>query len=296
MNNIFYPNTSVLKNKLNIKDNKRLNAIESQIVMHKKTIIDQVMNISHGNDFNMERLKDIHHFLFDDIYDWAGTFRTNDIYRTEEVLGGKTMSFTESNQIEKQLLQIMKYYNSPRWNYQDISDEVKLHGWMELLSNLFQVHMFNEGNTYTSVAFALQFADKVGLQLNKEYFFENSKYLRDCLCLYCNGEGTNLMSFVSQAFQQEASPNLLELKSNIFEKMTIPEINKTFDSWLQEYNNPIINNYIHVNMRKVIAAMQEESYSSMELIKEKFMTVVDDLLDHDFRNEQFNEIEDNELE
>ncbi|WP_175492227.1 Fic family protein [Nitrosomonas sp. Nm34] len=69
-----YPDTSVLKNKLGITDEKVLEEAEREI-----TAIS--INYIKYNDppYNLEYLKKIHSTLFSELYDWAGEIRNVDI-------------------------------------------------------------------------------------------------------------------------------------------------------------------------------------------------------------------------
>ena len=71
-----YENTDILKNKLNIRDKKKLYNYERKIVLAKLYILRQ-KEIT-GN-FDIYHFINIHKFLFEDIYDFAGLFRTENI-------------------------------------------------------------------------------------------------------------------------------------------------------------------------------------------------------------------------
>lgn len=90
-NNIYYEGTEVLINNFNIKDKKILNYIENKIVtlnmavLHAKPL---------HKEFNAEHYKEIHKFLFSDIYEFAGdmneTEKTRNVFKKlqeEEYLG-----------------------------------------------------------------------------------------------------------------------------------------------------------------------------------------------------------------
>ena len=72
-NEYFYPGTNVIKNKLGIMDGNELDKVERETV-------DRKLSELHANpivgSFDMKHLCDIHKYLFGDIYDWAGEFRT----------------------------------------------------------------------------------------------------------------------------------------------------------------------------------------------------------------------------
>lgn len=71
-----YPNSSVLKNKFNIKNNKELEIAEREYT--SLSIAEVKINPIKGN-FDLKHLQDIHRHVFKDIYSWAGEFRTVNI-------------------------------------------------------------------------------------------------------------------------------------------------------------------------------------------------------------------------
>lgn len=71
-----YPGTNILVNKLNIHDNKTLKQAEEKIVATKLFVLRQNKMI--GN-FDVNHFMNIHKFLFEDIYPFAGKLRTENI-------------------------------------------------------------------------------------------------------------------------------------------------------------------------------------------------------------------------
>lgn len=75
-----YEGTTCLINKLDIRDEHRLAEAEAAIVLGKLTALKQ--RPVQGT-FNFEHYKQIHRFLFCDLYDWAGQIRDIDISKKE---------------------------------------------------------------------------------------------------------------------------------------------------------------------------------------------------------------------
>lgn len=70
IDNIYcYPNTNVLKNKLNIKDFEALSIAERKITSLNELAI---RNHPIQGNFDYKHLQDIHKNIFADIYAWAG--------------------------------------------------------------------------------------------------------------------------------------------------------------------------------------------------------------------------------
>ena len=71
-----YPGTSVLINKFDIRDEAKLNEVESVVVSARNA---EWLNGTEVSTFDFAHYKAIHYFLFSDLYDWAGQIRTVNI-------------------------------------------------------------------------------------------------------------------------------------------------------------------------------------------------------------------------
>lgn len=71
-----YPDTRVLKNKLDIHDFDELSLAERKLAKYRARELFESPIIGH---FDFTHLQKIHQYLFQDVYDWAGKVRTVDI-------------------------------------------------------------------------------------------------------------------------------------------------------------------------------------------------------------------------
>ena len=71
-----YPNSNVLKNKLDIMDATKLQKVETQLVLIK---LYELRQKGITGDFSPRHLIAIHLFIFGDLYPFAGKFRTENI-------------------------------------------------------------------------------------------------------------------------------------------------------------------------------------------------------------------------
>ena len=102
-----YPNSQILINKLNIQDEQELINIEAQLLIAGILDIHTIMDTLDFNDYMC--LKTIHHFLFEDLYSWAGEFRTVNIYKSERVLNGLSVTYSDYSRIDTDLLAIFNW-------------------------------------------------------------------------------------------------------------------------------------------------------------------------------------------
>lgn len=87
-----YESEPILKNKLDIHNKKLLEDAEADYVVYR--LKDLVLNPLQGN-YHTKHLLQMHYFIFQDLFDWAGQPRTISIYKEEDVLGGLSVEYSE---------------------------------------------------------------------------------------------------------------------------------------------------------------------------------------------------------
>lgn len=177
-----YDDVPVLKNLLHIKDEKLLLEAESNITYIKLLDIDNKIK---SDKFDYDRLKEIHFYIFGDIYEWAGKERGINIVKGERVLGGDTVRYSDTNDIERDINIAIRKLNNMRW--EELSIEETAEQFAKSIAMLWQVHPFREGNTRTVITFATQFAEYHGFRMNKSLLKENAAYVRDSLVKASDG-------------------------------------------------------------------------------------------------------------
>jgi len=93
-----YPNTEVLKNKFSVIDNEKLNTMEAEYTSTRlKEIIENPLK---GNfDLDLDHLCRMHDYIFQDLYDWSGQPRIINIEKSEPVLGGISIEYSDFQDI-----------------------------------------------------------------------------------------------------------------------------------------------------------------------------------------------------
>lgn len=151
----YYDDTDILINKMDIKDIDLLNEYERRIVSLKLLIIDHA---EFRQRFDKYRLKEIHSFLFSEIYDFAGEYR-------EENLAKDDFRFASCEFIEDELDRIL----NPIYDLEDLKglDEKELSDRLaDVMAELNVVHPFREGNGRTTREFVREIADELGFNLD----------------------------------------------------------------------------------------------------------------------------------
>lgn len=178
-----YEDIYVLKNLLNIKDEKQLEEAESNITYVKLLDIDK---LAENSDFSVDYIKTLHKYIFGDIYEWAGTFRTIPIVKGERVLGGDTVRYSFPNNIEKDLIEAIGNLKAVNWSELSIDETADF--FAKKIAAVWQVHPFREGNTRTIITYATQFAQAHGFTMDKQLLKESAGYARDALVKASDGQ------------------------------------------------------------------------------------------------------------
>lgn len=149
-----------LRNKLGITDYQELKAAERDIGYVK--LLDAESVIKSKCDITL--LKNIHKHIFEDIFDWAGEFRTVPVYKEEVVIPGISLEYAAPKDINKQLTQYLDEMNSANWQNMNIDDLTKQ--FVSYLAKIWRVHPFRDGNTRTTLTFANIFAREHGFEMD----------------------------------------------------------------------------------------------------------------------------------
>ena len=144
-----YENTNTLINKLNIRDSKVLQKYEAKITAAKLLALMQKGII--GN-FDVNHINSIHKYLFEDIYPFAGK------YRTENIAKG-VFRFAEWEYIEPELERLLDELKKENY-LENLSKEKLAERLADYLSELNVLHPYREGNGRTTREFIRELALK----------------------------------------------------------------------------------------------------------------------------------------
>ncbi|MBE7067370.1 MAG: hypothetical protein E7385_07460 [Ruminococcaceae bacterium] len=170
-----YEDVDVLKNRANIKNKEILKQVEADITnLTMSAIYEQTYE-----KFDINTLCDIHRTVFGQIYDWAGEFRTIQMVKYEDVLGGDTVQYAYPKDIKKELLATMKEID--KLKRREGNDHDVVFRLVRIIASIWHIHPFREGNTRTVIVFAVLLARKLGFEVNHDLFKEHSKYVRNAL-------------------------------------------------------------------------------------------------------------------
>ena len=174
-----YEKSEVLKNKLDIRKQEELDNAEADYVVYR--LKELAMNPLPGQ-YNTGHLLKMHHYIFQDLYEWAGEPRIISIYKEEDVLGGMSVEYSDPFDITKDIHFILSDMKQKPWK--DMDRKQASVEFCSSLARLWKVHPFREGNTRTTLTFCCQYADEIGLRINRKLFEKNSRYVRTALVAY----------------------------------------------------------------------------------------------------------------
>jgi cell filamentation protein len=152
-----YPGTDTLRNLANIRDPQELATFEAEAALRRG--LELLRRPIDGN-FDTAHLKAIHKHLFQDVYPWAGRFRTT-VLAKREFEGGPVTCFTAPHLLEHEAERIFKALHRaailrgvPPFKF---AREAAL-----LLAGLNTLHPFRGGNGRTQRAFLQAVARHAG--------------------------------------------------------------------------------------------------------------------------------------
>lgn len=141
-----YPDSNVLMNKLNIRDQMALSKIERKLAAWRLLELSENLQIG---DFDIQHFCSIHRYIFQDIYAWAGTFRTVDIAKGNLFCKVEFLNAEAESVFRK--ISLKKDFAGGK-----IEDAAQILAYV--LSELNALHPFREGNGRTQREFIRQLA------------------------------------------------------------------------------------------------------------------------------------------
>ncbi len=172
-----YKDSDVLINKANLKDKDKLDEFENRMTnLALVMLFRSDIEINDAND-----IFKIHKILFENVYEWAGKPRTINIYKGEPILQGLSVEYSSYQTIKKELNEINNKYIQNNLN--KLNKEDFIYFFVRLISDIWRVHPFREGNTRTILAFAFLFLKQYNYKFNSELIKDNAKYFRNALVM-----------------------------------------------------------------------------------------------------------------
>ena len=147
------PQSGILRNNFGIINQQELDSREANAVGVRSIMIQ--LNPVPGN-FDSKHLKAIHEYLFRDVYEWAGMFRTISLSKRDHV-GGCITDFSAPDVIEAELEAVFRVLAND--NFLRFLPRLAFANKMaHLLAEMNRIHPFREGNGRAQRQFVRQLA------------------------------------------------------------------------------------------------------------------------------------------
>ena len=180
--------------------------------------------------FTVGQLISIHKQLFDGVFNHAGKLRTYNFSKKEWVLDGASVLYSDYRLIETTLQ--YDFETERKFDYSHLSDNELIDHLSIFISNIWQIHAFEEGNTRTTAVFVIKYLRSLGYDVTNDVFAKNAWYFRNSL----------------------VRANYKHFRKGVFEDRTF--IIKFLRNLLLNENNQLHNRDLHISP---IQLPQEES-------------------------------------
>ncbi|MBB3040114.1 Fic/DOC family protein [Hoyosella altamirensis] len=154
------PHTGILRNLVHAKTAEQLTELESAIITARAIQLD-----AHPirGTFSLAHLQDIHHHLFQDVYDWAGQLRTVTIYKLNDPGSG----FMPASRLQVGADYVFAQIKERNY-LRGLDPQRFIHRLAETFDQINHLHPFREGNGRTQRIFTSQLAHQAGYRIDWE--------------------------------------------------------------------------------------------------------------------------------
>lgn len=150
-----FPGTSVLRNKRDITDAAEWARVEADVTALRVAVL---FHRGLQGRYDLPHLRAFHHFIFEDLYDWAGELRTVDI--------AKTTPFCQVRFLNRFAHDVFAHL--ARELLADVDRDTYLDRLTTHFANVNALHPFREGNGRAQRAFFAQLANEHGYVIDWE--------------------------------------------------------------------------------------------------------------------------------
>ena len=164
--------------------------------------------------FTVGQFLSIHRYLFDGVFKKAGQMRTYNITKKEWVLEDDTVMYGDYRELEATLQ--YDFTVEKQFNYSKLSIDRTIERLAIFVANLWQIHVFPEGNTRTVAVFLIKYLRSLGFDVSNDLFKKNAWYFRNALV---RANYTNIPKgiYEDRTFLVKFLRNLLLGENNVLE-------------------------------------------------------------------------------
>jgi fido (protein-threonine AMPylation protein) len=131
-------------------------------------------------NFSPAEYLSIHRRLFTGIYSFAGKIREYNITKKEWALNGESVLYASAESLKETIE--YDFEQERNFRYKGLNEQEIIDHLSQFISNLWQIHVFGEGNTRTTAIFLIKYLRKLGFKnVNNDLFANHSWYFRNAL-------------------------------------------------------------------------------------------------------------------
>ena len=176
--------------------------------------------------FSPAQYLDIHKKLFYNVFPHAGKIRTYNNSKKEWGLDGDTVIYGGASLLKETLNYDFEVEKS--FDYSNLNKSEFVSHIAKFISNLWQIHVFSEGNTRTTAVFLIKYLKKFGYDVTNDIFAKNAWYFRNAL----------------------VRANYTNIEKNIYD--TTKYLEDFLNNLLFGSNNELKNRHLHINFNKKV--------------------------------------------
>jgi cell filamentation protein len=159
-----YPNTRVLRNRFNLQDEEQLKAAEARVASFALfALVDDPLLGSCDED----RFRGTHRAIFQNIYEWAGSYRRDIGTMTKGREAGYEVTYGESQFVPREMARIFSALKAEEYLL-GLDLEKFASRLAYFYSEIDAIHPFRDGNSRTLRQFSSDLAFNAGYQLGWE--------------------------------------------------------------------------------------------------------------------------------
>ena len=202
--------TSYYNNKPDVED--RSEEADKVALRISKLISDDAFS------FTVGQLLSIHSYLFNGIIKNAGKLREYNFSKPEWVLDNDSVTYGDYRQLKETL--DYDFGVEKNFSYRNLSTDEIIDHLSIFISNLWQIHAFEEGNTRTTAVFIIKYLRSLGFDITNDEFAKNAWYFRNAL-VRANYTNISKGIFEDRSFLVLFLRNLLLGEKNKLENKTL---------------------------------------------------------------------------
>jgi fido (protein-threonine AMPylation protein) len=124
-------------------------------------------------------LLSVHRQLFAGVFDHAGKIRDCNLSKSEWVLGGESVVYDDYRMTRESL--DYDFDKEKAFDYSRLDERNTVEHIVKFISDLWQIHVFREGNTRTIAVFTIKYLRTFGYDVTNDTFEKHSWYFRNAL-------------------------------------------------------------------------------------------------------------------